>query len=360
MREGIIVEVSAADRARLEAMVADRNSPQKHVWRARIVLLTAAGHGTVEIMRQAGVSKVAVWRWQERFMVAGVEGLLRDKTRPSRISPLGAEVVARVVTLTTTGEPPGETTHWTAAAMAAAVGISASSVQRIWRAHGLQPHRVRTFKLSNDPRFAEKVRAIVGLYVDPPAHAIVLSVDEKSQIQALDRTQPGLPIKKGRLATMTHDYQRNGTTTLFAALNVLDGSVIGQCMQRHRHQEFIRFLNRIERDVPAGKLIHVILDNYATHKHPKVRAWLERHERWTFHYTPTSASWLNAVEGFFAKLTNRRLKRGVFTSIVELQAAINRFVAESNQQPKPFTWTADPDKIIAAVRRGHQTLDLIH
>ena len=183
---------------------------------------------------------------------------------------------------------------------------------------------------------------------------------EKSQIQALDRTQPGLPIKKGRLATMTHDYQRNGTTTLFAALNVLDGSVIGQCMQRHRHQEFIRFLNRIERDVPAGKLIHVVLDNYATHKHPKVQAWLERHKRWTFHFTPTSASWLNAVEGFFAKLTNRRLKRGVFASIVELQATINRYLAETNRQPKPFVWTTDPDQIIAAVRRGHQTLELIH
>jgi transposase len=293
-------------------------------------------------------------------MTAGVEGLLRDKTRPSRIPPLGAEVAARVVTLTTTGEPPGETTHWTAGAMAAAIGISASSVQRIWRAHGLQPHRVRTFKLSNDPRFAEKLRAIVGLYIDPPAHAIVLSMDEKSQIQALDRTQPGLPIKKGRQATMTHDYQRNGTTTLFAALNVLDGSVIGQCMQRHRHQEFIRFLNQVERDVPAGKLIHVVLDNYATHKHPKVMAWLDRHPRWTFHFTPTSASWLNAVEGFFAKLTHRRLKRGVFTSIVELQAAINRFVAETNHNPKPFTWTADPDKIIAAVRRGYQVLDSIH
>jgi transposase len=378
MRNGIIVEVDAADRVRLEAVVADRNSPQKHVWRARLVLLTADGHGTVEIMRRAGTSKVAVWRWQERFMTAGVAGLLRDKTRPSRIPPLGADVAARVVTLTTTSDPPGATTHWTAAAMAAAVGISASSVQRIWRAHGLQPHRVRSFKLSNDARIAEKLRAIVGLYVDPPAHAIVLSVDEKSQIQALDRTQPGLPLKKGRLATMTHDYQRNGTTTLFAALNVLDGSVIGQCMQRHRHQEFIRFLNRIERDVPAGKLIHVVLDNYATHKHPKVHAWLERHQRWTFHFTPTSSPrrpqacvpgapdrsrcdrWLNAVEGFFAKLTNRRLKRGVFTSIVDLQATINRFVAETNQQPKPFVWTADPDKIIAAVRRGHQTLDLIH
>ena len=312
-------------------------------------------------------------------MTAGVAGLLRDKTRPPRLRPLGADVAARVVALTTTGDPPGETTHWTAAAMAAAVGISPSSVQRIWRAHGLQPHRVRAFKLSNDPRFAEKLRAIVGLYVDPPAHAIVLSVDEKSQIQALDRTQPGLPLKKGRLATMTHDYVRNGTTTLFAALNVLDGSVIGQCMQRHRHQEFIRFLNRIERDVPAGKLIHVVLDNYATHKHPKVQAWLDRHPRWTFHFTPTSSSprrplacvplapdrsrcdrWLNAVEGFFAKLTNRRLKRGVFTSIVDLQATINRFVAETNRQPRPFVWTADPDQIIVAVRRGHQTLDLIH
>ncbi len=315
---------------------------------------------TVEIMRRAGASKVAVWRWQERFMTAGIAGLLRDKTRPSRIPALGSEVTARVVTLTTTGDPPGETTHWTAAAMAKLVGISASSVQRIWRAHGLQPHRTRTFKLSNDPRFAEKLRAIVGLYVDPPAHAIVLSVDEKSQIQALDRTQPGLPMKRVGPARCTHDYKRNGTTTLFAALNVLDGSVIGQCMQRHRHQEFIRFLNRIERDVPAGKLIHVVLDNYATHKHPKVEAWLERHKRWTFHFTPTSSSWLNAVEGFFARLTNRRLKRGVFASIVELQATINRFLAETNRQPKPFVWTADPDQIIAAVRRGHQTLDLIH
>jgi transposase len=204
------------------------------------------------------------------------------------------------------------------------------------------------------------LRAIVGLYVDPPAHAIVLSVDEKSQIQALDRTQPGLPIKQGRIGTMTHDYKRNGTTTLFAALNVLDGSVIGQCMQRHRHQEFIRFLNQVERDVPAGKLIHVVLDNYATHKHPKVMAWLDRHPRWTFHFTPTSASWLNAVEGFFATLAKRRLKRGVFRSVVDLQAAINRFVDEHNVAPKPFTWTAEPNRIIAAVRRGHQTLDSIH
>jgi transposase len=214
--------------------------------------------------------------------------------------------------------------------------------------------RVRQFKLSNDPRFVEKLRDVVGLYLDPPAHAIVLSVDEKSQIQALDRTQPGLPMKEGRAGTMTHDYKRHGTTTLFAALNVLDGTVIGRNMARHRHQEFVRFLNAIEAAVPQDKQVHAILDNYAAHKHPKVRAWLDRHPRWTFHFVPTSCSWLNAVEGFFAKLSKRRLRRGVFHSIVDLQAAINRFVREHNITPKPFTWTADPDRIIAAVRRGHQ------
>jgi transposase len=359
MRTGINVEVTAADRARLEAVVADRNSPQKHVWRAEIVLLTADGCGTSEIMRRTSKAKTAVWRWQERFMQAGVDGLLRDKTRPPRIPPLAPEVAERVVALTL-GDPPGETTHWTAAAMAKASGISASAVRRIWRSHGLQPHRVRRFKLSNDPQFAAKVRNIVGLYVDPPAHAVVLSVDEKSQIQALDRTQPGLPLKKGRCGTMTHDYIRNGTTTLFAALDVLEGKVIGRCMQRHRHQEFIRFLNAIEAEVPAGKVVHLILDNYAVHKHPKVIKWLGRHPRFTFHFTPTSASWLNAVEGFFAKLTKRRLKRGVFHSIVALQAAINRFVAEANADPRPFHWTKDPDAIIAAVKRGHQALGALH
>ena len=228
------------------------------------------------------------------------------------------------------------------------------------KVHQLAPHRIRTFKLSNDPRFAEKLKDVVGLYVDPPAHAVVLSVDEKSQIQALDRTQPGLPMKKGRAGTMTHDYKRNGTTTLFAALNVLDGTVIGRNMQRHRHQEFIRFLNAVEAQVPAGKTIHAILDNYATHKHPKVRKWLARHPRWTFHFTPTSASWLNAVEGFFAKLTRRRLKRGVFHSVVDLQAAINNFIAETNSEPRPFVWTADPDRVIAAVKRGKETLESIY
>ena len=359
MREPCCVWLSAVDRARLAAIASDRNSPQKHVWRAQIVLLSADRLGTVAIMRRTGKAKPSVWRWQARYLEAGVEGLLHDKTRPSRIPRLAADLVARVVARTQ-APPPGEATHWTVRAMATVAGIAPASVQRLWAAHGLQPHRIRTFKLSTDPAFATKLRDVVGLYVDPPAHAIVLSIDEKSQIQALDRTQPGLPIKKGRAGTMTHDYKRNGTTTLFAALNVLDGSVIGQCMQRHRHQEFIRFLNRIERDVPAGKLIHVILDNYATHKHPKVQDWLERHQRWTFHFTPTSASWLNAVEGFFAKLTRRRLQRGVFHSLVDLQAAINRYLAEHNQAPKPFVWTAEPEAILAKVKRGHQTLETIH
>ncbi len=359
MRTGIFIKVSAADRKRLKAIIKDRNAAQKHVWRAEIILFSAEGIGTNEIMRRTGTSKTCFWSWQELFMQEGVDGLLRDKTRPSRVPPLGDEVTERIVALTLEN-PPAEVTHWTGAMMAKAVGVSVSSVQRIWRTHGLQPHRIRQFKLSNDPDFVAKLRDVVGLYVDPPAHAIVLSIDEKSQIQALDRTQPGLPMKKGRAGTMTHDYKRNGTTTLFAALNVLDGTVIGRNMQRHRHQEFIRFLNAIEAEVPAGKAVHVILDNYATHKHPKVRQWLARHERFTFHFTPTSCSWLNAIEGFFARLTKRRLKRGVFHSVSDLQAAINRFLTEHNGEAKPFTWTADPDKIIAAVRRGHQALDSLH
>jgi transposase len=273
--------------------------------------------------------------------------------------PLSPETVQRVVDLAL-GPPPGEATHWTGRELAKAAGVSLRSVQRILEAHQLAPHRIRTFKLSNDPEFADKLRDIVGLYVDPPAHAVVLSVDEKSQIQALDRTQPGLPMKKGRAGTMTHDYKRHGTTTLFAALNVLDGTVIGRNMQRHRHQEFIRFLNAIEAAVPAGKVVHVILDNYAAHKQPKVLAWLARHPRFTFHFTPTSCSWLNAVETFFATLTKRRLKRGVFRSVVDLQAAINRYLDEANHDPKPFTWTAHPDKIIAAVNRGRRVLESIH
>ena len=327
MRAGIKVEVRREDRRRLDRIVGDRNTPQKHAARARVILATADGCGTLEIMRRSGLSKPVVWRWQERFMREGVDGLLRDKTRRPGKAPLAADIVKRIVDLTL-AEPPGETTHWTGRAMAEAVGVSLRSVQRVWTAHGLAPHRVRTFKLSKDKRFIEKFADVVGLYIDPPAHAIVLSVDEKSQIQALDRTQPGLPMKKGRAGTMTHDYKRHGTTTLFAALDVLEGKVIGRCMQRHRHQEFIRFLNAIEADVPAGKVVHVIL--------------------------------INAVEGFFATLTKRRLKRGVFRSITDLQAAINRFLDEHNERPKPFVWKADPVRVLAAIERRKQTLKSLH
>jgi transposase len=360
MRGNLGLFVSAADRERLAAIVGDRNRAQKHVWRAEVVLLSAARVGTTEIMRRTGLSKPSVWRWQERYIEAGVEGLLRDKTRPARIPALAEAKVAEVLRRTLEEAPPGDAAHWTVRALAGVSGVSPAKVHQIWQAAGLAPHRYRRFKLSTDPAFAEKVEDVVGLYVDPPKHAIILSLDEKSQIQALDRTQPALPMKPGRLGTMTHDYKRNGTTTLFAALDVLDGTVIGQCMQRHRHQEFIRFLNAIERQVPAGKLIHVILDNYAAHKHPNVRKWLARHPRWTFHFTPTSCSWLNAVEGFFAKLTRRRLRRGVFPSLVALQQAINRFIDHHNQQPRPFAWKADPKDIIAAAKRGHQTLQTLH
>jgi transposase len=346
MAQTVCPLVSAEDRARLGAIAADRNRPQKHAARARIILASAERLDVAEVARRAGISRPAVWRWQQRFAAAGVDGLLRDQTRkPGK--PRTAEASVRQVVALTCGEPPGEATHWTGRAMAEATGLSLRTVQRIWAAHDLQPHRVRTFKRSRDPAFMAKLEDIVGLYVAPPRHAVVLSVDEKSQIQALDRTQPGLPIKPGKAGTMTHDYIRHGTTTLFAALNVLDGSVIGRCMQRHRHQEFIRFLNAVEAAVPAGKVVHAILDNYASHKPPKVRAWLARHPRWTFHYTPTSCSWLNAVETFFSAMTRRRLRRGVFCSLVDLQAAIKRYLDEHNADPKPFTWTATPASIIA-------------
>jgi transposase len=350
MAQTVSLIVSVEDRSRLAAIIDDRNRSLKHVQRARIVLCSAEHLPVLEIARRAGVSRPAVWRWQKRYAEEGVEGLLRDKTRPPGTAPTPMATVAKVVALTCS-EPPGEVTHWTGRAMAKATDLSLTTIQRIWKAHKLAPHRLRTFKRSNDPAFAAKVEDIVGLYMHPPAHALVLSIDEKSQIQALDRTQPGLPLKPGKAGTMTHDYKRHGTTTLFAAFNVLDGAVIGRCMQKHTHQEFIRFLNAIDREVPTGKTVHAILDNYATHKHPKVRAWLERHPRWVFHFTPTSGSWLNAVENFFSVLTRRRIRRGVFKSIVDLQAAINRYLKEHNQSPKPFVWTKPAKDIIAKVGR---------
>ncbi len=350
MAQELNVIVGAEDRARLAAIVGDRSRPLKHVQRVRIILSSAERLPVAEVARLAGVSRPAVWRWQRRFAEEGVEGLLRDKTRPPGRAPLPPETIARVVAMTCQEEAPGETAHWTGRAMAKAVGISLRSVQRIWRACNLQPHRIRTFKRSGDPAFAEKVEDIVGLYMNPPAHAVVLSIDEKSQIQALDRTQPGLPLKPGRCATITHDYKRNGTTTLFAALNILDGTVIGRCMQRHRHQELICFLNAVERVIPPGKVIHAVLDNYAAHKQPKVIEWLKRHPRWVFHFTPTSGSWLNAVESFFSALTRRRIRRGTFHSIADLQAAINRYIAEHNDDPKPFVWTKPAKTILAKTK----------
>jgi transposase len=350
MAQTVCVILSSSDRQALAAIVADRNRAQKHVERAQVVLASAERGPVQQMAIHLGVSRPMVWRWQQRFAEQGLPGLLRDKTRKPGKPPLSAETVARVVAMTC-AEPPRQATHWTGRAMARAVGISLTSVQRIWQAHKLQPHRVRTFKRSRDPAFAAKLTDIVGLYMDPPTQAVVLSIDEKSQIQALDRTQPGLPIKPGRCGTMTHDYKRHGTTTLFAALNVLDGTVIGRCMQQHRHEEFIRFLNDVERAVPAGKLIEAVVDNYATHKHPKVKAWLERHPRWTFHFTPTSGAWLNAVENFFSVLTRKRIRRGSFHSLVDLQAAIKSYLAEHNAEPKPFVWTASAASILAKLDR---------
>ena len=351
MAQTVCVLLDDATKSALAAIAGDRSRPLKHILRARIVLHSAERVNVQEVARRAGVSRPAVWRWQQRFAEEGVEGLLHDKTRPPGTPPHSTRTVAKVLALTCS-EPPNEVTHWTGRAVAARVGISLRSVQRIWQAHRLQPHRIRTFKRSHDPAFAEKVEDVVGLYMDPPAHAVVLSIDEKSQIQALERTRPDQPLGPGHPAAQTHDDTRHGTTTLFASLNVLDGTVLGRCMQRHRHGEFIRFLNAVEAAVPAGKLVHVILDNYGSHKHPRVRAWLARHPRWSFHFTPTSASWLNAVEGFFSALTRRRLQRGTFTGVVDLQVAINRYIVEHNRSPRPFIWTKPASAIFDALSRA--------
>ncbi len=350
MAQTVCPLVTAADRARLAAIAEDRNRIQKHVQRARIILLSAERLTVLDVAAGCAASRPSVWRWQQRFAEEGVDGLLRDKTRKPGKAPLSAATIARVLALPC-GAAPKNAIHWTGRMVAKATGVSLSAVQRLWRANRLQPHRVRTLKKSNDPAFAEKVEDIVGLYMNPPAHAVVVSIDEKSQIQALDRTQPGLPLKAGRCGTMTHDYKRHGVTTLFAALNVLDGTVVGRCMPRHTHQEFIKFLAAIERAVPAGKIIHAIADNYAAHKHPKVREWLADHPRWVFHFTPTSASWINAVENFFSTITRRRIRRGVFTSLADLQHAIRSYIRDHNRDTKPFVWTKPADVILDKLTR---------
>ena len=357
-RDDICLNVSPANRAELDAIIADRNSASKLVWRARIVLATAVGLGTNAIMRQTRKSKPCVWRWQERYVDEGIEGLKRDKTRPSRKAPLSTEAKVTVLKKTTTEKPAGAT-HWSARELAKVVGLSHRSIQRIWAEAGIKPHLVRSFKLSNDPKFEDKVTDIVGLYLNPPDKAIVLCVDEKSQIRALDRTQPGLPLKKGRAETMTHDYKRNGTTTLFAALDVKTGQVIGECLPKHRAKEFIRFLQIIDRTVAKGLDLHLICDNYATHKTPEVKAWLAKHPRFKLHFTPTSGSWLNLVERLFAEITRQRIRRGVFKSVDELKAAIAEWIECRNAKPKPFKWTKTADTIIAKNRRGRAALDTV-
>jgi transposase len=355
-RDDICIFVSAANRARLEAIIADRNSTSKAVWRAKIVLATADGHGTNEIMRRTGKAKPCVWRWQERFIEEGVDGLLRDKTRPGRKARLADDVKLAVIKKTT-GERPANATHWSVRSMGREMGISRTSVQRIWREADLKPHQVRSFKVSNDPKFAEKVTNVVGLYMNPPEKALVLCIDEKSQIQALDRTQPGLPMKKGRAATMTHDYKRNGTTTLFAALDVKTGKVIGECLPKHRAKEFIRFLKKIDRAVDKGLEIHAICDNYSTHKTAEVQAWLAKHPRFKLHFIPTSSSWLNLVERFFAEITAKKIRRGVFKSVAELEAAIHDYLDKHNTDPKPFVWTKTSEVILAKTARARAKLD---
>lgn len=357
-RTNICLYIGPADRAELQALLTNRNTPRKLTWRAGIVLATSDGAGTVEITRRTGMSKPTVWRWQERYLDEGVPGLKRDKTRPSRVPPLPREIRLKVIAKTVQETPPNAT-HWSRTMMAEAVGISPSSVGRIWADAGLKPHIVKGFKVSNDPLFEEKVTDIVGLYLDPPDRAVVLCVDEKSQIQALDRTQPGLPLKKGRAATMTHDYKRHGTTTLFAALDVKSGKVIGDCMPRHRAKEFLKFLRQIEKAVPARRDVHLVLDNYATHKTPEVRAWLDKHPRFKLHFTPTSASWLNLVERFFAEITSKRIRRGSYSSVDDLEAAIYDYLAHHSEQPKPFRWTKSAEDILASERRALNALDEI-
>jgi transposase len=357
MRVAKPVELDADDDRRLRILSKRKRIEARVQMRARIVLLAGQGMSDKDIAAKLDTDRRVAARWRARFLGSGVDGLLRDASRPGRPrTAREASNVQRVVRITTEQTPPGAT-HWSTRTLAAHLGTSASAVARIWRAYGLKPHRVESFKLSNDPLFIDKLEDIVGLYLDPPEHALVLCCDEKTQIQALDRTQPGLPLKRGRGKTMTHDYKRNGVTTLFAALNMLTGQVLSMTDQLHRHQEWLRFLKLIDRQTPKGKQLHLIVDNYATHKHPEVKTWLEKHPRFHLHFTPTSSSWLNMVERFFRDITDKRIRRGVFTSVPELEAAINEYIAVHNAKPKPFIWTAKASDILAKVTRARAVLN---
>lgn len=356
MRVAPPVVLSDDQRLLLEQHSRARRLPARLVERARIVLLAAQGLQNKEIAARMGITPEKAARWRERFVDGGWEALQHDAPRPGRPRVI-ATVKTRKVVRMTTQEKPENATHWSTRTMAAAVGLSEATIRRIWHANGLKPHLERTFKVSRDPHFAEKLEAVVGLYLNPPEHALVLCADEKSQIQALDRTQPGLPLKKGRCGTMTHDYKRNGTATLFAALNTLDGTVISMCDDRHRHQEWIKFLKVIDEVTPPDRQLYLIMDNYATHKHAKVQKWLKRHPRFHVVFTPTSSSWLNMVERFFRDLTQNRLRRGIFCDVEELIMAIGDYIDKHNKNPKPFIWTAKAADILEKVKRAQAALD---
>lgn len=350
--------ISPGQREALEVLARSGTAPFREVRRAQALLMAADGLPNVQIAAAVGVTAVTVRAWRTRFAEEGLAKFAQVREGRGRKPSIPAETVDEIVRVTLHETPPGAT-HWSTRTMAARVGVSRDTVHRVWRARGLQPHRVETFKLSNDPRFEEKLVDVVGLYLNPPDKAVVLCLDEKSQVQALDRTQPSLPMEKGRAGTMTHDYKRHGTTTLFAALDVLTGAVIGQCLPRHRHDEFLVFLRRIQREVPRGLQVHLILDNYATHSHPDVQAWLAKHPRFHLHFTPTSSSWLNLVERWFRNLTDKRLRRGSFNSVADLIAAIEEYLTIHNEDPKPFVWTATSDSILAKVRRGRVALQKV-
>lgn len=356
MRKAVSINLADTERTRLESLARGRSTSVRLAERSRIILLAADGLENREIGARMGIPRQKAGRWRSRYAQYGIAGVEKDAPRPGRFPKYDAPTRAKVVRMTLE-QKPANATHWSRASMSSATGLSPSTVGRIWASNGLKPHLVKTFKLSNDKRFIEKLEDIVGLYLAPPEHAIVLSCDEKSQIQALDRTQPSLPLRKGRCGTMTHDYKRNGTTSLFAALNVFDGSVIGACMQKHRHQEWIRFLNLMKQSVPANRDVHIICDNYATHKHPKVQKWFMRNSRFHVHFTPTSASWLNMVERFFRDITANRLKRGVFYSIDDLTDAIMEYLTNHNKNPKPFIWTASAQDILEKVKRARLVLN---
>ena len=359
MRIAPPVTLSTEQRSILEQQARARLLPARQVERARIILRAADGGQNKVIASELGITEEKVARWRRRFLTGGIAALQKDAPRPGRPRTVTTGKVKQIVNRTTQEKPPAAT-HWSTRTMAAAAGVSESTVRRIWHTHGLKPHLARTFKVSNDPQFAEKLEAIVGLYLNPPEHAVVLCVDEKSQIQALDRTPPGLPLKKGRCGTMTHDYKRHGTATLFAALNAADGRVISMCDDRHRHQEWLQFLRVIDSIIPPDKQLHLIADNYATHKHRKVQRWLAKHPRFHVHFTPTSSSWLNMVERFFRDLTDKRIRRGVFRDVEELIMAIGDYIDQHNRSPKPFIWTAKASDILEKVKRARKALDNLH